>query len=208
MAGDKPENPKIVVVKNGPFMVHGVDDMVDHRDRPLETKQVMALCRCGASSNKPFCDGNHAKEGFTGEKQAGRLRDRVKDYQGDGIIIHDNRLICSHDGTCIFELPEVFHAREWPWINPTAASVEEIIEVIEKCPSGALSYTINGKLHKDFGERPSSIKLAIRGPIDVRGGITLEDEDGSVPECKEHYALCRCGRSKNKPFCDGGHMHR
>ncbi|MDK2939951.1 MAG: hypothetical protein PWQ51_2116, partial [Methanolobus sp.] len=70
---------------------------------------------------------------------------------------------------------------------------------------GALSYTINGELHKDYSEEPE-ISIMKDGPYNVTG-IELNDPDGSVPETQDHYSLCRCGNSKNKPFCDGSHFN-
>jgi hypothetical protein len=81
---------------------------------------------------------------------------------------------------------------------------DEAAAVIETCPSGALSYTRDGKLHKDYDREPGIIVFK-DGPYDVVGNIDFVDPDENKPECKEHYALCRCGKSKNKPFCNGQH---
>ena len=93
-----------------------------------------------------------------------------------------------------------------PWIDPDAAEPERIIETIKRCPSGALSYTLDGEYHMDQ-DRDASISIGKDGPYKVVGGPSLEDpgNSGTKPVSKEHYALCRCGRSKNKPFCDGSH---
>ena len=72
------------------------------------------------------------------------------------------------------------------------------------CPSGALSYTKDGVLYKDQDREPA-ITIEKNGPYCIVGGIDLNDPKGSKPESKEHYALCRCGASKNKPFCTGEH---
>ena len=74
------------------------------------------------------------------------------------------------------------------------------------CPSGALSYTRDGVLHKDQDRKPS-ITISKDGPYRVVGGIEFEDPDGNKPESEEHYTLCRCGASNNKPFCSGAHWH-
>ena len=114
----------------------------------------MALCRCGASTSKPFCDGSHGRIGFTDEKDSDRVPDCVKDYAGRNITIHDNRGVCSHDGACIRGLPGVFDREAKPWIDPNGAARHEIIETIERCPSGALSYSLEGKRYKDLDREP------------------------------------------------------
>ncbi len=93
-----------------------------------------------------------------------------------------------------------------PWIDSTGAPVDEIVLVIQMCPSGALSYTKDGVKHESQ-DRSSSINLSKDGPYRVVGGIELDDYNGSTPHLKEHYTLCQCGGSKNKPFCDGTHWY-
>jgi NADH dehydrogenase/NADH:ubiquinone oxidoreductase subunit G len=93
-----------------------------------------------------------------------------------------------------------------PWIDPNAQDADETARVIEMCPSGALSYTKNGVLFKDWDNKPAVI-ISKDGPYEVQGSVELNDPDGYKPESKEHYTLCRCGHSKNKPFCNGNHWH-
>ncbi|WP_445476326.1 CDGSH iron-sulfur domain-containing protein [Methanococcoides methylutens] len=191
---------------NGPYIVKELKDLKNSKGDTFEPQPMVALCRCGQSSNKPFCDGTHVKAGFTGEKLEGRQPDKVDDYVGKEITIHDNRGVCSHRGYCTDNLPSVFRMKQEPWIDPDGASVEDIIRVVEMCPSGALSYTKDGVLHKELDREPG-ITVTKNGPHDVVGGIELDDPDGNTPESKEHYTLCRCGASKNKPFCSGQHWH-
>ncbi|GAH84748.1 unnamed protein product, partial [marine sediment metagenome] len=162
------------------------------------------LCRCGNSKNKPFCDGTHGKTGWTDEKLEGRQPRKIDSYKSKKITIHDNRGICSHVGFCTDGLPKVFQIGVEPWINPDAETVGKIIQTIEKCPSGALSYSIDSVLYNKFSEHPE-IKITEDGPYFVKGSIELHDKDR--PESEEHYTLCRCGKSKNKPFCDGQHWY-
>jgi len=128
----------------------------------------------------------------------------VDDYIGKGVTIHDNRGVCSHVGYCTDNLPSVFLMGKEPWIDPNGAPVADVIRVIKMCPSGALSYSVEGKKH-DTLDREPGVSLRKDGPYTVVGGIQLEDYDKSTPQSKEHYTLCRCGGSKNKPFCDGTH---
>jgi hypothetical protein len=90
------------------------------------------------------------------------------------------------------------------WINPDAATVKAIIDTIEQCPSGALSYRIGSRRYADLDRAPS-ITVSKDGPFEVVGRIRLKDDLDSKPESEEHYCLSRCGASLNKPFCDGSH---
>jgi glutamate synthase domain-containing protein 2/uncharacterized Fe-S cluster protein YjdI len=166
----------------------------------------MVLCRCGNSGAKPHCDGTHTKIDFESKKLDGRQPDRNDDYTGKAITIHDNRGVCSHAGFCTDNLPEVFRMRTEPWIDPDGASVKDIIRVIKMCPSGALSYSLKGKKYDSLDRKPA-INLAKDGPYRVVGTVGLEDYNKSKSQSKEHYTLCRCGGSKNKPFCDGTHWY-
>ena len=186
-------------------MVRDLENFADSKGEALPTKPAMALCRCGESKNKPYCDGSHAEKGIDGEKKKGRLKDRVRDYVGNDITIHDNRGVCSHDGACTRGLPGVFKTGVWPWIDPNGASAEEIMETIKKCPSGALTFTIGDETWTALDREPA-IKVAENGPLEITGGIVLNDDMDSKPQCEEHYTLCRCGGSKNPPFCDGSHF--
>ncbi|MGM5488083.1 MAG: CDGSH iron-sulfur domain-containing protein [Nanobdellota archaeon] len=192
---------RIEPVKNGPYKVTGIKKIITSTGRRIETYDGMLLCRCGGSRNKPFCDGTHAKKDFSDERHPDRVPDRTKDYKGKNVTIRDNRGVCSHAGHCTNNLPQVFRSSQKPWVYPDAANPDEIITVIKTCPSGALSYTTD-KTDKDFFEREPMIKVWRNGPLAITGKIEIT---GFQPESKEHYTLCRCGRSKNKPFCDGSH---
>lgn len=160
----------------------------------------------------PFCDGTHGTIRFLSDNKKinenGQIpKDKKKSYPGNNIIIHNNRRICSHAGECVNNLSSVFRLDAKPWIDPNSASVEEIIQTIRKCPSGALSYSIDGIEYKDQNDRDPMVTVSENGPYLITGGIDLIGDniqwaDGSS---KEHYTLCRCGASNNKPFCDGMH---
>ena len=199
------EKIKISTSPNGPLVVKNLKFLTESTgNKFLITKKAVALCRCGSSKNKPFCDGTHAKIGWTDKKEEGRQPRRIDDYRGKKITIHDDRGICSHAGFCTDGLPKVFRMDKEPWIDPDAETVDKIIETIKKCPSGALSYSIDGKLYNKYFENPE-IMVTKDGPYFVRGDIQLQDDDS--PDTEDHYALCRCGHSKNKPFCDGQHWY-
>ncbi len=198
--------PSIEPTPNGPYLVTNLADFRNSKGEAINTQPEMYLCRCGGSANKPFCDGTHARIGFRGDKVEGREPDRLDDYIGTEITIHDNRGVCAHSGYCTDNSPAVFNLDKEPWIDPDAASPGETAETISKCPSGALSYTKDGVLYKDQDHQPA-ITISRNGPHYVIGGIEIKDPEGSKPESKERYTLCRCGASKNKPFCDGAHWH-
>ena len=206
MKDSQQKKPEIVFTKTTPYMVSGLENFYDANGKKLPTKPVMVLCRCGKSKNKPFCDGSHNAEGIDGEKKPGRLKDKVHHFAGNEITIHDNRGVCSHDRSCVNFSPGVFKPGRRPWIDPNAAGVKEIVNTIEKCPSGALGYTI-GKITCTSLDREPAIKVAENGPFEITGGIILKDDMNSKPQSAEHYTLCRCGKSKNQPFCDGSHDH-
>ena len=202
---DAPDpRPMVVFTKCTPYLVVDVTDCRDAEGRPVAMQPVTALCRCGRSTSKPYCDGTHSRIGFVGGKGTPRNRDRVRDAVGKAITIHDNRGLCAHDESCVRGLPSVFSNGRIPWIDPDGASPEEIMATIDKCPSGALGYTYRGKRGPQ-PDRPPAIRIAKNGPYRLEGGIRIKDELGSVPQFREHCTLCRCGQARNKPFCDGSH---
>lgn len=204
--------PRIVCLPNGPYYLF--DDFTkkvferikNSRGESCETVAGIALCRCGGSNNKPFCDGTHGKIGFSDKNLGGTNPDRRDDYAGKKITIHDNRGICAHAGVCTDNLPSVFRMRNEPWIVPDSAEVQEIIDTIRGCPSGALSYSIDGEEYRDQDREPK-VTLSKDGPYCVTGGVELLNVPRGEGASEEHYTLCRCGGSKNKPFCDGTHWH-
>ena len=214
------EKPKISVLPNGPYYLLNemepkvVENLQNSKGEPLSTVSGVALCRCGASNNKPFCDGTHGTIGFSSENKTAAddsehmIRNKRKNYVGREIIIHDNRRTCSHAAECVNNLSSVFKFNARPWINPDSAKAEDIIDTIRKCPSGALSYSINGIEYRNQDERRPMIMVSKDGPYLVTGGIDLLGGNIQFAEgaSREHYTLCRCGASNYKPFCDG--MHR
>jgi CDGSH-type Zn-finger protein/ferredoxin len=219
---DQLKKPKIMPLSNGPYYLINdmepkvVENLQNSKGESLSTIRGVSLCRCGASKNKPFCDGTHGTIGFSSENKEDvndshhTVKDKRKSYVGKGITIHDNRRICSHAAECVNNLPSVFKLNARPWINADAAETEEeeIINTIKKCPSGALSYSVDGIEYRDQNERKPMITISKGGPYLVTGGIDLigDNIEWAEGSSKEHYTLCRCGASNNKPFCDG--MHR
>ncbi len=204
------EKPKIACLPNGPYYLLNdmtpktIPNIQTSNGEPCSTITGVALCRCGGSNNKPFCDGTHGKNGFSDERLADGSLDKRTDYVGKKITIHDNRGICAHAGYCTDNLATVFRLKKEPWIDPDGAGVDEIIETIKKCPSGALSYTVENIEHRDQDRQPM-VTVTKDGPYSITGGIELLEQTLGEGASTEHYTLCRCGASKNKPLCDGSH---
>ncbi len=202
--------PKIACLPNGPYYLLDdpapapVPNLRRASGEACATARGVALCRCGGSKNKPFCDGTHGAIGFSDRKISDGSKDRRESYAGKGITIFDNRGICAHAGYCTDGLKAVFRMREEPWIDPDGAAVREIVETIRKCPSGALSYAIDS-VEAAPPERAPMVTVTDNGPYAVTGGIELPGVKFGEGASTEHYTLCRCGASKNKPFCDGSH---
>ena len=194
----------ITCAENGPYIVAGLEQLTGSDGAAIPVRDKIALCRCGASNNKPFCDGSHAKIGFTEDKQADRVPDRRDSYAGAEITIHDNRGLCAHAGACTDGLAAVWRMNQEPWIDPDGAACEAVIETIRRCPSGALSYTVEGVEVRDQ-DLPPGIGVTKDGPYRVTGGIELVGQAFGEGASRTRYTLCRCGASKNKPFCDGSH---
>lgn len=215
--------PKILPLPNGPYYLINdmqpkvVYNLQNFKGKPLSTTVGIALCRCGASKNKPFCDGTHNVIGFSSanrtldendDTKKTAIKDKRRNYPGKEITVHDNRKICSHAAECVNNLSSVFKLGSRPWINPDASKMNDIIDVVRRCPSGALSYSIDGVEYRDPEEQRNPIVTVLKnGPYHITGGIELIGENIQFGEgaSKEHYTLCRCGASENKPFCDGAH---
>jgi CDGSH-type Zn-finger protein len=201
------EEPVIQVTPNGPYIVRGGLEVRGPDGAVAETQEVYALCRCGGSANKPFCDGTHAKNDFRGDETADRgpIGHRQDDYQGEGVTIHDDRSVCAHAGLCTDNLSEVFRLREEPWIDAGGADVDAVVAQVQRCPSGALSVSVGGDAELVEEELPQGVSPVPNGPYRVTGGVQVLAADGAAYEVRNRQTLCRCGGSSNKPFCNGTH---
>ena len=199
------EKPSIDASSNGPFMVKNLNKLTKSNNDELETKPVMALCRCGSSNTKPFCDGTHTKIGFDDRRER-KEEYAINEFKGKDITVVDDIGVCSHAGACVRGAPKTFFSWEGEKriSTPDKEIKEEIIETIRKCPSGSLTYKIDGKLYDEYFSEPE-IFISKDGPLYVRGGLVFSDPRGAKSHSKDHNTLCRCGSSKTKPFCDGTH---
>jgi CDGSH-type Zn-finger protein len=224
--------PAIAVTQNGPYLVSGGVPLVaktqivsEHgeplawrKDNVIDTQshelcQMYSLCRCGQSSDKPFCDGTHKRLGFEGTETADPrpTAERQAAYAGDGTLAvkHDDSL-CTESGFCGTRNA---HLRELVKTAGEAGVAAQIIAMIEHCPSGSLTYAAKvgeAELEPDL---PQQIAVTteitsegpIAGPLWVTGHLPVERADGQPLETRNRVTLCNCGRSKNKPLCDGTH---
>jgi uncharacterized Fe-S cluster protein YjdI len=134
----------------------------------------------------------------------------MKEYSCQGLTVQWNPEKCIHAQECVKGLPQVFNHDNRPWINMQGASPEEIIKVIDRCPSGALTYKQDEpQPAKDeaSGDAYASIRIVKNGPLLVEGNCRILDPEGEEVAKQGTCALCRCGSSRKKPFCDGSHTN-
>lgn len=200
---------------DGPYLLTNAERVTNWLGEELATHPQMALCRCGESQIKPACDGACARTGFSDARDPNRVPDRRESFAGVQLTVHDNRGICQHSGFCTDRLASVFHT-EGPFVTPSGGRMDEIIRAVRDCPSGALSYAIDGVEAREQTDwdntREPAVEISKDGPYRITGSIPLTDEQGQAVaraegSSLEHYALCRCGHSQNKPFCSGMHWY-
>ncbi|MGA2321026.1 MAG: CDGSH iron-sulfur domain-containing protein [Solirubrobacteraceae bacterium] len=217
--------PRITITENGPYLVSGAlplkeqslgldasGNTWDYEDvNDVEAGESYALCRCGQSASKPFCDGAHARVGFQGAETASRrpFHDDAELIEGPTMELADNRRLCAFARICDG------HGRIWNTVLTAEdeTSRELVAHQATHCPSGRL--LVSDKPGGDAYELPFEPSIVLiedpqenaSGPIWVRGGVTVLAADGTEYESRNRVTLCRCGQSANKPFCDGTHAH-
>lgn len=214
---------KITVSKDGPYIVSGripLFSMIIECDgkgtpikwvagKTMDTQENYSLCRCGQSSNKPFCDSTHIKVNFDGTETSDNepFEKIAKEIDGPELKLKDAEILCAsarfcHRGGDIWDaIPQ----SNDPKVKKNA------IENAYDCPSGRLvvldkktGMILEPVLAKSIGiiEDPGK---GVSGPFWVRGGIPVYSADGKLYEVRNRVTLCRCGKSTNKPFCDSSH---
>jgi len=198
VSGDVP-----IVRKTAVHSEHG-EPLAWKTGEPLSSRASYGLCRCGASDNKPFCDGSHTAAGFEGTDtaDASTYDERSKELGGTGITVSDDRSICVHAGFCGNRATNI-----WKQTRDTDDSIVRlaVINEVEKCPSGALTYRFDGDDADTEPDYPTQIGVIDDGPLWVCGGVSITTSDGTELETRSRVTLCRCGASANKPLCDGSH---
>lgn len=131
-----------------------------------------------------------------------------KEYTNGEITVVWTPRFCDHSAVCISELPSVFDSFKRPWITITGASTKEIQDVVDRCPTQALSWYLNvQKPEENKIESKTQIKILKDGPVIISGDFTIKDENGNVIVCGNKVSICTCKKSKRLPFCDGSHRN-
>lgn len=132
-----------------------------------------------------------------------------KSYTNNEIKVFWKSELCIHSANCVNSLNAVFNPKQKPWINMQAASTEKIISAVNNCPSGALTYKWKDEMEEEKQNEQSSVMIQVNagGPYLVKGSVVVVDKDGSETIKEGTIALCRCGGSQNKPYCDGSHTN-
>ena len=218
---------QIVIEPNGPYQVRGKLPLVHKtqvvsefgepltwkKDGEIEVKdEEYYLCRCGKSTQMPFCDRKYCETGFDGSERA--KTDASAGFQmtfrGARLIVKNDLSICMNSGYCKLRDTNLFE------IIAAADNTERrslAIAMIERCPSGSLTYMIEEggvDIEPDLPQQIADTTEItadgpIRGPLWVTGYIEILRSDGQYFEPRNRVTLCNCGRSKNKPLCDGSH---
>ena len=212
------EIQRITVRPNGPYIVRGGISLVrktpvmsEHgepltweKGAVLSTAGVYRLCRCGRSSTKPFCDGTHTIVEFDGYETAdtGPVADRAVNHEGEKIVVKDDRSLCTHAGFCGNRVTNI-----WKMVGKSDDTQvrAQIMAMVERCPSGALSFALEADGEIVELDLPKEIAVTPDGPLWISGGIPVERRDGQPLETRNRVTLCRCGASAHKPLCDGTH---
>lgn len=130
-----------------------------------------------------------------------------REYVAGNIAVSFDSTLCIHTGRCLRGLPEVFDLEARPWIRPANGTLDDIVGVVSRCPSGALQWrTLDDSVPDPVGAEPPSIRVTTNGPLFVRGTIDIVDAQGERLTESHRAALCRCGMSGTKPFCDNSHV--
>jgi CDGSH-type Zn-finger protein len=217
------DNFQIKIRKDGPYEVSGgvpLEQNIpisDSEGIPYDwrtggiypTQEKYLLCRCGESKTTPFCDGTHTHIKFNGTETADNVPflKKAETIHGESIDLKDAEDLCIHAGFCdrasgIWNLVDNSG-------NPEARDVA--VEEASDCPSGRLvildkdGKEIEPKFKPAIGLVVEDADQGILGALWVRGGIPIEGAAGTKYEVRNRVTLCRCGRSSNKPFCDGSH---
>lgn len=224
---DSGKKKKIIVQENGPYLVEGdvplvrKEQVVTEYGEPIAWKKgeefevsgPYELCRCGQSSNKPFCDNTHKYNGFDGTEAADTRSTnerRVIVAGGTHIVVKRDFSLCMEAGFC---------GNRFANIPKMAADTDDtrvrsqVIAMIERCPSGSYTYSIedgDADIEPDLPQQVAVVTEMtddgpIMGPLWVTGNIQIERADGQPFETRNRVTLCRCGLSKTKPLCDGAH---
>lgn len=197
----------IKVTKNGPYIIGGnvplQEEIIKYDADGVPEKweitktysppEPYALCRCGQSKNPPFCDGTHQEINFDGtEQMPEKFIAMAEVFHGDELELHDAGKLCAGAGFCHR------HGGVWDLIKENDFK-ELATEIVNQCPAGRLA--LKNREHK-----LTPIISITPGPLWVKGNIPIVSADDKQYEPRNRVTLCSCGKSRNKPFCDGSHL--
>ncbi len=215
---------KIKVSKNGPYEVDGKIPLEREeinadeegasccwkKTGKVDTRGDYRLCRCGKSMDKPFCDGTHIKTDFKCDdaNEDEKYTDGVEEYEGEKLVLCDKEKLCAAARFCDRA------GSAWNLVEESDEKSEKILkEEVRDCPSGRLvlkdkntGEVIEEKLVQSISlveDKPAGVS----GPLWVKGKVEIESPRGKSYEKRNRVTLCRCGKSSNKPFCDGSHIN-
>jgi CDGSH-type Zn-finger protein len=218
---------KIIIETDGPYEVQGNIPLVSKtqvvseygepltwkKDDTIQTDGTYFLCRCGHSTEKPFCCGVHCEIGFDGSETADTrpTAERQQAYPGaTNIVVKRDHSLCMESGFCGNRVTKV----KYMVANTADPQVRaQIMAMIERCPSGSYTYSLAENEPDIEPDLPQQIAVTtdilstgpVLGALWVTGNIPIERSDGKPFETRNRVTLCSCGRSKIKPLCDGTH---
>ena len=219
---DPTHDMTIAVSANGPYLVSGdvplstqtivadaQGNSIDWRNgAEIDHRPTFALCRCGQSANKPFCDGAHVAAGFDGTETASNdpYAKQATVQIGPTVSLSDASALCAGARFCDVG------GQVWNLVERTGPDAAEVtVREAGLCPSGRLvaSHHDTVVIEPEFAPSLGLVQdpaQGVAGPIWVRGGIPVRSSDGTTYEVRNRVTLCRCGASANKPFCDASHV--
>lgn len=225
--GDESNPKKIVVQCDGPYRVEGdiplvrkVQVVSEHgepltwkKEETIATDGTYILCRCGQSTEMPFCSGAHNDVFFDGTETADTrsIAERQQIVEGGThIVVKRDSSLCMESGFCANRLTNVDQLTPQTGESGVRA---QVMAMIERCPSGSYTYAIEPDQADIEPDLPQQIAVTveitdqgpINGPLWVTGNIPIERSDGQPFETRNRVTLCCCGKSKIKPLCDGAH---
>lgn len=141
------------------------------------------------------------------EHEKGRTHPGVaREYRNEQIVVYWEPKLCIHAGFCFRGLPAVFKPNDRPWVTLDGADADEVAQVVMACPTGALHFERLDGGPQEQAPQETTVKLQINGPLYLRGKVRIVGPGGHVLREDTRLALCRCGHSENKPYCDGSHF--
>jgi len=225
-----PIEKSIVVKRNGPYAVSGdiplarKIQVVSEFGEPLtwkktetfKTHKTYLLCRCGKSSTMPFCDATHARIPFDGtetDDERSTLERRYALPGGVQFVFRRDDYLCMESGFCGTRFSTI---DQLVGESSDSSVRSQVIAMVERCPSGCLTYALIGEAADIEPDLPQEIAattdILSDGPVEgglwVMGNIPIRRADGKLLELRNRVTLCSCGRSKKKPLCDGAHRKR